>query len=227
MASTLRNRSWFHPVMLLLMIMGAALLPAFSSVSNVFAGGHEVARFQLTPVAKIIPCLAQYPDDPKRPPTAEVSVEHRELNDVLKLKIRNIRPGLAFDLFTVERSPLQADGKPDPNFKGFGLAWYQSDLEANHGGNGQVTVQTILLNQIFGFDPDVNLQPTNTFHVGFWFNNPNDAAACGFDPSKPTPFNGEHRAGPLAMVSTPNAKTNLGPLCINPNTSTNPATCNP
>ena len=69
--------------------------------------------------------------------------------------------------------------------------------------------------------------PTNTFHVGFWFDNPNDAKACGFDPTKPTPFNGQHNAGPNAMISVPNATTGLGPLCLNPNTSTFPATCNP
>jgi len=71
----------------------------------------------------------------------------------------------------------------------------------------------------------VNLAPLNTFHVGFWFNNPADAAPCGFTGS--TPFNGEHNAGPLAMISLPDANTNLGPLCINPNTSTNPVSCNP
>jgi hypothetical protein len=36
-----------------------------------------------------------------------------------------------------------------------------------------------------------------------------------------------HKAGPLAMVSLPDAKTGLGPLCTDPNTSTTPASCNP
>jgi hypothetical protein len=71
-----------------------------------------------------------------------------------------------------------------------------------------------LINQIFGFDPAVSLPPTNTFHVGFWFNNPKDASACGFVGT--TPFNGEHAAGPLAMISLPNATTKLGPLCGSP-----------
>lgn len=71
----------------------------------------------------------------------------------------------------------------------------------------------------------MNLPPTNTFHVGFWFNNPADAAPCGF--TGVTPFNGDHRAGPLAMISRPNAATLLGPLCVNPNTSVSPVTCNP
>jgi hypothetical protein len=52
--------------------------------------------------------------------------------------------------------------------------------------------------------------------MGFWFNNPQDATACGFDASKPTPFNGEHRAGPLAMISLPIEPANLGPLCTSP-----------
>jgi hypothetical protein len=81
------------------------------------------------------------------------------------------------------------------------------------------------VNQIFGFDPDVQLTPTNTFHVGFWFNDPNDAAACGFTGF--TPFNGEHHAGPLAMISLPNPDTGLGPLCLTPNTETDPISCNP
>ena len=40
-------------------------------------------------------------------------------------------------------------------------------------------------------------------------------------------FNGEHHAGPLAMISLPDATTGLGPLCSNPETSTTPARCNP
>ena len=83
------------------------------------------------------------------------------------------------------------------------------------------------MDQIFGFDPDVALPPTNTFHIGFWFNDPNDAVACGFNPAKPTPFNGEHKAGPLAMISVPDARTGLGPLCTNPEQSGSTFTCNP
>ncbi len=137
-----------------------------------------------------------------------------------------IKPGLAFDLFTIQNSNLLSTGAVNPAFINFGLAWYQTDLEANSSGQIFATLHTILINQIFGFDPAVSLPPTNTFHVGFWFNNPNDAKPCGFDPAHPTPFNGEHKAGPLAMIS-PNAVTGLGPLCLHPDTTTHPATCNP
>lgn len=160
-------------------------------------------------------------------PKAHVIVKRGALADTLTIVADNIKPHLAFDMFTVQRSNLKSNGTVDPAVKNFGLAWYQSDLEANGLGHFQATIKTILLDQIFGFDPDVALSPTNTFHVGFWFNNPFDAQACGFDVTKPTPFNGEHKAGPVAMISVPDPITKLGPLCTNPNKSTSPATCNP
>jgi hypothetical protein len=131
---------------------------------------------------------------------------------------------LGFDLFTIQNTNLLADGQPDPNFVNFGLAWYQTDVQADDDGNAEVTINTILLDQIFGFDPASSLAPTHTFHVGFWFNNPEEAAACGFTGS--TPFNGEQDAGPNAMISLPNTKTNLGPLCTSPDLQQNPPTCN-
>ncbi len=191
------------------------------------AGEQDVAHFKLVANPKFANCLARFPGDSSRAPSADVTVQRGNLNDTLNLHVRNIKPHLAFDLFTVQNSSLLANGAPDPAFKNFGMAWYQSDVQADQNGNGTVRIRTILLDQIFGFDPAVNLPPTNTFEVGFWFNNPEDAQACGFDPSKPTPFNGEHRAGPLAMISLPSAETGLGPLCVKPDTSVTPARCNP
>jgi hypothetical protein len=162
-------------------------------------------------------------------PTAHVNVKRGNLSDTLTIEGDNFRPHLAFDMFTVQRSNLLSTGKPDPAFTNFGLAWYQSDLVANGQGHFKTTIKTILLDQIFGFDPDVTLVPTNSFHVGFWFNDPNDANqnGCTFDITKATPFNGEHKAGPVAMISVPDNQTKLGPLCTNPNHNTNPVSCNP
>ena len=187
----------------------------------------DTVHIKFSPIAKILPCLAQYPDDPTRAPQVEADIVRGDQNDGLFLHGKYIKPGLQFDMFTVERSTLLADGSPDPAFHGFGFAWYQSDLEAKDSGNMRTSIRTILLDQIFGFDPDANLAPTNTFEVGFWFNDPNDAAACGFDVTKPTPFNGEHKAGPLAMITLPDATTGLGPLCTKPDTSVSPARCDP
>ena len=168
--------------------------------------------FDLTPQQKVLPCFAQV----GYTPTAQVIVQRGTDNDVLILRAQHLKPNLAFDLFTIQNSNLLADGQVNPNFRNFGLAWYQSDLQADSNGNVDIAIKTILLDQIFGFDPAVALAPTNTFHVGFWFNDPNAAEACGFNPNNPTPFNGQHRAGPNAMISLPDATTDLGPLCTDP-----------
>jgi len=203
-----------------------ALAAALARTSH--ASGPDATRFSLVPNPAFVRCLAAFPDDPSRPPSAIVTVRRGRLNDQMEVSLRNVKPGLAFDLFTVERTPFLVDGDPDPDFqpKGFGLAWYQSDLEVRNDHRNETTIRTVLLDQIFGLDSSVGLAPTNTFHVGFWFDAPADAAPCGFA-GAPTPFNGRHDAGPLAMISLPDAKTNLGPLCANPDLSTDPVRCNP
>jgi hypothetical protein len=201
-----------------------ASLGLASGAQNLMAQAAQ-ADFDLKPNPKVVACLG-VPNGPT--PTAHVTVKRGPLSDTLIIVADNIRPHLAFDMFTVQRSNLRPNGTIDTTVKNFGLAWYQSDLEANGAGHFQASIKTILLDQIFGFDPDLsNPNPINTFHVGFWFNNPADAQACGFDVTKPTPFNGEHKAGPVAMISVPNATTKLGPLCTSPNTHTTPASCNP
>jgi hypothetical protein len=185
--------------------LATAFQPATAQVKKI--------TFNLTPQPKFVSCLGV---EGGPTPTATVTVTRGELHDTLTLKAANIKPKLGFDLFTIENTNLLSDGEANPNFVNFGLAWYQTDVQANGEGNAEVTINTILLDQIFGFDPASNLLPTHTFHVGFWFNNPEDAVACGFDAAQPTPFNGEQDAGPNAMISLPNAKTNLGPLCTNP-----------
>jgi hypothetical protein len=182
--------------------LGVLAMPAFS------AEVPEIV-FQLKPNPKFAACLG-VPGGPT--PSAQVVVQRGELNDTMILRAAHLRPNLGFDLFTTEKTNLLANGTVDPNFQNFGLAWYQSDVQADANGNAEVAVKTILLDQIFGFDPSSSLEPTHTFHIGFWFNNPADAAACGFA-GPPTPFNGEQHAGPNAMMSVPNFVTNLGPLC--------------
>jgi hypothetical protein len=202
----------------------AAVLVALGLVllSGVIPAHAQLAKtFKLQPNPGVINCLK----NGSATPSATVTVGQGALTDDLTIIGSGIKPGLAFDLFTVQKSSLLSNGTPDPNFTNFGLAWYQTDLEANSKGQIFGTLHTILVNQIFGFDPDVSLAPTNTFHVGFWFDDPAAVSVCGFTGS--TPFNGVHHAGPVAMISVPNASTNLGPLCLSPNRTTHPATCNP
>ena len=210
-----------------LVAAGAALAAGIGVAAGVAgaSGKPEATQFSMTPLAKVVPCMAA---DGVTPPRIDVYVERGELNDVLSIRGRGFKPGIAFDLFTIQNSRLNAAGAPDPDFKGFGMSWYQSDLQANEYGRISARVRTVLLDQIFGLVDGgaTPVPPTNTFNVGCWFNSPDDAAACGFTGT--TPFNGEHAAGPLAFVTLPDATTNLGPLCTSPEQSAaGPFVCNP
>lgn len=177
--------------------------------------------FSLYPNPAFVSCMAA---DGKTP-EAQVTVRRGLLHDHMRVVLKHFKNGLDFDLFTVQRSNQLADGSPDPGFTNFGLAWYQSEIRTTRSAS-RTEIDTILLDKIFGFDPAAGLAPTQTLHVGFWFDDPADAAPCGFA-APPTPFNETHNAGPVAFISRPDAVTGLGPLCTSPNTSTIPATCNP
>ncbi len=194
------------------LIVLSSLASFWIAASPISAQVPEIA-FRLTPQPQFVSCLTG-PDG--QTPTASVIVQRGELNDVIILRAHHLRPNLGFDLFTTQNTNLLANGQVNPNFKNFGLAWYQTDVQADSNGDAEVAIKTILLDQIFGFDPAALLPPTHTFHVGFWFNKPGDAAAYGFNPANATPFNSEQHAGPNAMISLPNPVTNLGPLCTGP-----------
>lgn len=179
------------------------------------AHGLDIVSFVLEPNPKLLKCLAQYPDDPKRRPSVRVTVVRGSLDDELFLVGKYIKPNLRFELFTVEHSPLCADASFDAAFRHFGLAWYQSDLEADENGIVGAHIRAVLLDQFFGFDAAISLAPTGTFHVGLWFGDPTDVAGS-FNVEKSTAFGAEHRGGPLAMISVPVAATGTGPLCTHP-----------
>ena len=203
----------------LLVLAAPAVLNLSLAVAPLRADGPDEISFDLAPNPKFAQCLAA---DPLKPPSAKVTVSRGTANDVMIVRLSDFKPGAAFDLFTTERTNLKSDGTADPDFKGsFGLAWYQSDIHVGTDGKAEAVVKSILLDGIFGFDADPLpgytpglplVPPTHTFHVGFWFDQPQDAAACGFDPAKPTPFNSEHKAGPNAMISVPDDTSGQGPL---------------
>lgn len=169
--------------------------------------------FSLKPSAALTSLSCLQPNG--KTATAKATVTRGSLNDTLTLKLSGFKPNLGFDLFTV-----QLNAPP------FGMAWYQSDIETNSTGAATVTIRTILLDQIFGVSPGgtQTFAPVNTFHVGFWFDTPQESAACGGSQT-PTPFNGEHTAGPLAFITAP-GPSGLGPLCTQPVT-TPTLHCNP
>src|SRR5262249_11818812 len=155
-------------------------LSAVAAAAAVLAGGAAAAaqsakpsstQFSLFPNVAVQNCFAA----PGKTPSATVHVERGKFNDRLELDIKNFKPDLDFDVFTVEKAPQLSNGTANPAFGGnFGFAWYQSDLHSNHDGTGHIQLKTILLDQIFGFDASRGVPPVNTFNVGFWFNNPTD-----------------------------------------------------
>lgn len=180
----------------------------------------DVVSFKLAIVPQFADCLRANSDEE---PRVRGTVIRGKQNDTLILDMDGIKPNLTLSVFSNERTFFGPDGLKDPEFHGFGLSWYQSDLSTGkHSDDGHVRLQTILLDETFGFDPDVNLPPTNAFHIGLWFDDPQDAVACGFvpNPNKPGLFNGEHNSGPLAFETLPDAN-GVGPLCTHSNPGIN------
>ncbi|SCG45841.1 hypothetical protein [Micromonospora humi] len=146
---------------------------------------------------------------------AVVRVHPQGPNEILTIRAVGLPPRTNFDLFV-----LQVPDAP------FGVSWYQSDMRSNQHGLARATVvgrfnvETFAVapgsqpapNTHSGVDATVNpaFAPIHTYHLGFWFNSPQEAVAAGC-PANPTPFNGDHTAGIQAM-STRNYPSLAGPL---------------
>jgi len=147
--------------------------------------------------------------------TATVRVVSHNLTETMTVNAAGLPANADFDLFVTQL----------PNAP-FGVSWYQSDLESNSSGTASVTVIGRFNVETFAVAPGAGAAPTphgatdasanpafapiHTFHIGFWFNSPADAAKAGC-PGTVTPFNGEHNAGIQAM-STRNFGDATGPL---------------
>ena len=151
---------------------------------------------------------------------ASVRVVQFEQNEHMFVRVSGLPPETGFDLFVIQT--------PDSPF---GVAWYQSDLETNHGGHGEVMVAGRFNKETFSLSlggPAERIRPDarshrpcrerhqrrvpadDQFHLGLWFNSPEDAAKAGCG-SNVTPFNGEQHAGVQAL-STRNFPVDAGPL---------------
>jgi len=197
-------------------ILAAFAMATLGSVGLIAkaSGASGTTRFDMvrSAAAEKSGCLA----DAK----AEVRIVQREENERMTVRVSGLPANTAFDLFIIQL--------PDAPF---GVAWYQSDLDTNHDGEGAVTVQGRFNHETFslsqggpdnGSDPlqnltgpavkdtNVKFRPTNQFHVGLWFNSAQDAAAARC-PGTVTPFNGEQHAG-VQILSTRNFPADHGPL---------------
>src|SRR5262249_9492592 len=150
----------------------------------------------------------------------EVTVVSRGPVEVMTVDVEGLPPHTEFDFFVIQI----------PNAP-FGLAWYQGDIETNALGEGhgrfvgRFNIETFIVAQPPGGQPapvvhnqspfpdastNPATEPVHTFHLGLWFNSPQDAVASGC-PGATTRFNGDHTAG-IQVLSTRNFPTLEGPL---------------
>jgi hypothetical protein len=140
--------------------------------------------------------------------------------EIMKVKVWGLPPNTGFDFFVI-----QVPNAP------FGLSWYQGDIETNKDGVGyaefigRFNIETFIVapgvapapNDPF-HDPkripdasqNPKTDPIQTYHLGLWFNNPQDVVKAG-GPGTITPFNGEHDAG-VQVLSTAEFGDTEGPL---------------
>ena len=142
--------------------------------------------------------------------------------EIMDVIVEGLPPQTDFDFFVI-----QVPKAP------FGVAWYQGDIETDKKGRGherfvgRFSIETFAVApgsapapEVFnGPFPDASLNPPfnpiQMYHLGLWFNSPQDAQAAGC-PGAVTPFNGEHNAG-IQVLNTSNFPDDHGPLrSVNP-----------
>ena len=185
-------------------------LTAFSAHQAAAAvGDNAIFGMQVSPAAAS--CL----------PNAEGRVTVSNVGPVenLHVEVTGLRKSTDYDFFVI-----QVPNKP------FGLSWYQGDLETDASGNGvgdfvgRFSSETFIVapgeapvprvkhsqDAPFGTKNPAIAAPIHTYHLGLWFNSPNDAASAGC-PADITPFNGIHKAG-IQVLNTAGFPDDKGPL---------------
>lgn len=179
-------------------------------------GDGKVFRFDMIVSPGAAKCL----------PKARARVAITPLGPVEKMRVKvcGLPRDTDFDFFVIQ--------KPLANF---GLSWYQGDIETGKNGTGEGTfigrfnIETFIVAPVapeneapvifvHGTPPNVfsdtkmnpATNPVHEFHLGLWFNSPEDAKKAGC-PATVTPFNGEHQAG-IQVLNTANFPNDAGPL---------------
>ena len=144
----------------------------------------------------------------------EVTIKSDGEVEVMTVSVSGLPPKTGFDFFVIQF----------PNSP-FGLSWYQGDIETNGAGKGvqffrgRFNIETFILApgaapapKVFDDNATTNppTPPVQIYHLGLWFNSPDDAVKAGC-PGNVTPFNGEHHAG-IQVLNTANSLPNNGPL---------------
>jgi hypothetical protein len=159
---------------------------------------HHSFTFRLVPSPNIKACLPHA--------GGSVTITPNNLNDKMVVSVHGMPADAGFDLFVIQQ-PL----------KPFGVAWYQSDVQANAYGTGTATVQGIFDVETFSVSlgGTTTFSPTHQYHLGLWFNNPRTPFNLGCEPGATapivTPFNGAQHAG-VQVLNTSQFRVNAGPL---------------
>src|SRR5262245_23822330 len=90
-----------------MVLLGAVAVAGVSVASQRSFAQADAIQFDLTAHPKQLTCLQAAPNVT---PRAHVSVHRGKLADTLTIQASGIKPGLQFDMFTVQRSALLADG---------------------------------------------------------------------------------------------------------------------
>jgi hypothetical protein len=128
------------------------------------------------------------------------------LNDVMNVSVSGLPANSDFDLFVI-----QLPNKP------FGVSWYQTDIQTDGSGSGSARVRGVFDVETFSVSTGgtTTFSPTHQYHLGLWFNDPNQPFKLGCEPGHAapvvTPFNGQQHAG-IQVLNTAQFPVNAGPL---------------
>jgi len=193
----------------LVTIVGATMITALCG-SNALAGSRKI-KFDMVPsqASNNAKCLTDA--------GGHVTVKSFGPVELMKVNVFGLPPHTDFDFFVIQQ--------PDAPF---GMSWYQGDIDTDDEGNGHAlfigrfSIETFVVapgsidapltfdNAFPSVSPNPATGPIQMYHLGLWFNSPEDAADAGCLDTV-TPFNGEHNAGVQAL-STRNFQPLEGPL---------------
>jgi hypothetical protein len=194
-------------------LTSASLIVATAAL--VLSPGNAIAAPARTFSMKVSPGAATCLPNAK----GRVTVSHVGPAENLHVEVSGLKPGTEYDLFLIQV----------PNLP-FGLSWYQGDIETNAAGFGvgdfvgRFSAETFIVapgealvpRPLHAGDAPADTKnppiskPIHTFHLGLWFNSPQDAAEAGC-PDFVTPFNGDHTAG-IQVLNTGGWPDTEGPL---------------
>jgi hypothetical protein len=175
-------------------LTGASATPTAAAKAH----ANSSFSFALVPAPNIAACLPNA--------SGKVTITPGDENDTMTVSISGMPAGAGFDLFVIQE-PL----------KPFGVAWYQTDVNANAYGDGSATVRGVFDVETFSVSlgGTTTFSPTHQYHLGLWFNNPETPFKLGCEPGATsptvTPFNGEQHAG-VQVLNTSEFPTDAGPL---------------